>query len=196
MNLKQRYKSKSKKRFVRFLGFYSILAFFLLFYSTFARYTTVVQNESIVAIANWQISINNSNIINGGTLTNTLELIPYTQTTNNNKLAPGQNGYFDITINPEGTDVAIQYTINIDLTNLPTGIGLTTYEVLEDGISKNIENNKIEGEIELQQLQQLTSLETKTIRVYWEWSGTSTDIPTGEENYKIQATIMVKQKIS
>lgn len=196
MNLKQRYKSKSKKRFVRFLEFYSILAFFLLFYSTFARYTTVVQNESTVGIANWQISINNNNIINGGTLTNTLELIPSTQTTTNNKLAPGQNGYFDITINPEGTDVAIQYTINIDLKNLPTGIILTTYEILEDNISKNIENNKIEGEINLQQLQQLTSSEAKTIRVYWEWSGTSTDIPTGEENYKIQATIMVKQKIS
>lgn len=196
MNLKQRYKSKSKKRFIRFLGFYLILAFFLLFYSTFARYTTVVENESTVAIANWQILINDNDILNGGTLTNTLELIPSIQTTTNNKLAPGQNGYFDITINPEGTDVAIQYTINIDLTNLPTGIGLTTYEVLEDNISKNIENNKIEGEIDLQQMQQLTSSESKTIRVYWEWSGTSTEIPTGAENYKIQATITVKQKIS
>ena len=196
MNLKQRYKSKSKKRFIRFLGFYLVLAFFLLFYNTFARYTTVVQNEAIVAIADWQILINNNDIINGGTLTNTLQLIPSIQTTTNNKLAPGQNGYFDITINPEGTDVAIQYTINIDLANLPTGIRMTTYEVLEDNISKNIENNKIEGEINLQQLQQLTSSDTKTIRVYWEWSGTSTDIPTGEENYKIQATVTVKQKIS
>ena len=196
MNLKQRYKSKSAKRFVRFICFYLILAFFLLFYSTFARYTTVVQNESIVAIANWQISINNSNIINSGTLTNTLELIPSTQTTTNNKLAPGQNGYFDIIINPEGTDVAVEYTINFDVTNLPTGITLTTYEILEDGVSTNIENNKIDGEISLQQKQQLSSTETKTLRVYWEWNGTSSDIPTGEESYKIQALITVKQKIS
>ena len=196
MNLKQRYKSKSKRRIFRFLGFYSILAFFLLFYNTFARYTTVVQNESKVAIANWHISINNNNILNSGTLTNTIELIPTTQTTTDNKLAPGQSGYFDISINPEGTDVGIQYIINFDTTNIPTGILLDTYEILENGITGRIENSKIEGEINLQQMQQLTSSEKKTIRVYWKWSETSTEIPTGEEKYKIQATITVKQKIN
>ena len=131
-----------------------------------------------------------------GTLTNTIELIPTTQTTTDNKLAPGQSGYFDISINPEGTDVGIQYIINLDTTNIPTGVLLDTYEILENGITGRIENSKIEGEINLQQMQQLTSSEKKTIRVYWKWSETSTEIPTGEEKYKIQATITVKQKIN
>lgn len=196
MNLRQRYKSKGTKRLIRFLGFYSILAFFLLFYSTFARYTTIVKNESTVAIANWQILINDNDILNSGTLTNQIELVPSTQTTTDNKLAPGQNGYFDIIINPEGTDVAIEYTINLDVTNLPSGITLTTYEILNENISADIENNQIEGEINLQQMQQLTSSDAKTIRIYWEWEDGNTNIPTGEENYKIEATITVKQKIS
>lgn len=196
MNLKQRYKSRGTKRLIRFLGFYLILAFFLLFYSTFARYTTIVKNESTVPIANWQIKVNNNDILNGGTLTNKIELIPSTQTTTDNKLAPGQNGYFDIIINPEGTDVAIEYIVNLNTTNLPSGIILTTYEILNENISANIENNQIEGKINLQQMQQLTSSDAKTIRVYWEWADGSTDIPTGEQNYKIEATITVKQKIS
>lgn len=196
MNLKQRYKSRGTKRLIRFLGFYSIIAFFLLFYSTFARYTTIVKNESTVPIANWQIKVNNNDILNGGTLTNKIELIPSTQTTTDNKLAPGQNGYFDIIINPEGTDVAIEYILNLNTTNLPSGIILTTYEILNENISANIENNQIEGKINLQQMQQLTSSDAKTIRVYWEWADGSTDIPTGEQNYKIEATITVKQKIS
>ena len=143
MNLKQRYKSKGSRRLVRFLGFYSILTFFLLFYSTFARYVTVVEYDTTVAIANWQILVNNVDILNGETLTDFIQLIPSTQTTTNNKLAPGQNGYFDITINPEGTDVAIEYKITFDVSNLPTGIILKSYEIIEDNIFANIENNQI-----------------------------------------------------
>lgn len=196
MNLKQRYRSKGSRRLVRFLGFYLILAFFLLFYSTFARYTTVVENDTKVGIANWQISLNDTDIINGETLTDTVQLVPLTQTTTNNKLAPGQNGYFDITINPEGTEVAIEYTINLDISSLPTGIILTTYEIIEDNISGNIADSQIHGEINLQQMQQLTVEEKKTIRIYWEWNESSTKIPTGNENYKIETEITVKQKIS
>lgn len=196
MTLKNRYKSKKNIRFVRFLGFYVILAFFLLFYNTFARYTTVVQNESTVEIADWQISINNKDILNGETLVNSLQLIPDTQITTDNKIAPGQKGYFDIIINPEGTDVAIQYMLNFNTTNIPSGILLTKYEILETGISARIENNTIEGEINLQEENQLTQEEKKTIRVFWEWNEVSTYIPTGEENYRIQATVTVKQKIS
>lgn len=196
MTLKNRYKSKKNIRFVRFLGFYVILAFFLLFYNTFARYTTVVQNESTVEIADWQISINNKDILNGETLVNSLQLIPDTQITTDNKIAPGQKGYFDIIINPEGTDVAIQYMLNFNTTNIPSGILLTKYEILETGISARIENNTIEGEINLPEENQLTQEEKKTIRVSWEWNEVSTYIPTGEENYRIQATVTVKQKIS
>ena len=196
MNLKQRYKSNGSRRLVRFLGFYSILAFFLLFYSTFARYTAVVENDTTVVIANWQISVNDIDMINGEKLTDTVQLVPLTETTTDNKLAPGQNGYFDITINPEGTEVAIEYIINLDLSSLPAGIILTTYEIIEDNISANIADSQIHGEINLQQMQQLTSAEKKTIRIYWEWKESSTEIPTGNENYKIETEITIKQKIS
>ena len=143
MTLKNRYKSKKNRRFVGFLGFYMMLTFFLLFYNTFARYTTVLQNESTVAIADWQISINDKDILNEQRLVNSLQLIPDTNVTTDNKIAPGQKGYFDIIINPEGTDVAIQYMMNFDTTQIPTGIKLKEYKILENGASAKIENNII-----------------------------------------------------
>lgn len=196
MTLKNRYKSKKNRRFVGFLGFYMMLTFFLLFYNTFARYTTVLQNESTVAIADWQISINDKDILNEQRLVNSLQLIPDTNVTTDNKIAPGQKGYFDIIINPEGTDVAIQYMMNFDTTQIPTGIKLKEYKILENGASAKIENNIIEGEINLEEKKQLTQEEKKTIRVFWEWNEVSTYIPTGEEHYLIQATVIIKQKIS
>lgn len=196
MTLKNRYKSKKNRRFVGFLGFYMMLTFFLLFYNTFARYTTVLQNESTVAIADWQISINDKDILNEQRLVNSLQLIPDTNVTTDNKIAPGQKGYFDIIINPEGTDVAIQYMMNFDTTQIPTGIKLKEYKILENGASAKIENNIIEGEINLEEKKQLTQEEQKTIRVFWEWNEVSTYIPTGEEHYLIQATVIIKQKIS
>ena len=199
MNLRQRYRIKGRRRVTKFLLLYSLLVFFLLFYSTFSRYATVVEDVPVIEIANWEIKVNENEVVDGKTLSNIITLIPdtTTQTTTDNKLAPGQNGHFDIIINPKGTEVAIEYTINLETANLPTGLELTTYEILEDSISKNLENNTISGEISLSEIAQgLEETDVKTVRVYWIWEeNESNNIPTGSENYNITATITVKQKV-
>lgn len=142
MNLRTRYKSSGKRRLARFFMFYSFLAVTLLFYSSLARYVAVTENTPTIEVASWKIQVNENNILSNETLTNIITLEPNgTSKTADGKLAPGQAGYFDIIINPEGTDVAIEYTITIDTSNLPTGIGLTTYEIVEDSISGNIEDD-------------------------------------------------------
>lgn len=201
MNLRQRYRIKGRRRVTRFLLMYSLLVFFLLFYSTFARYTTVVEDAPNIEIANWEIKINENKVVDGETLSNIIQLIPNatTQTTTNNKLAPGQNGYFDITINPEGTEVSIEYLIELETSNLPKGLEVTTYEILETGITKKIENNNITGEINLSNdiIHGFKITNMKTIRVYWSWKENEINsIPTGTENYNITATITVKQKLA
>lgn len=134
MNLKVRYKSSRKKRFARFFMFYSFFALTLLFYSSLARYIAVTENTPTIDVASWKIEVNGNDISGEETVTNQITLVPNGESkTTDDKLAPGQTGYFDIIVNPEGTDVAIEYSITIDTSNLPTGIVLTTYEIVEDG---------------------------------------------------------------
>lgn len=200
MNLRQRYKARGRRRLKKFLLVYSFFVFILLFYSTFARYTTVVEDVPSVNIANWEIKINDNEIINGQTVSNVIKLVPNvtTQTTTENKLAPGQEGNFDIIINPDGTDVSLEYEIYLGTINLPEGLKIKTYEIIEDNISNVINDNKINGEIILNNLEQgLGETDTKTVRIYWIWEENENDsIPTGSEKYDITATITVKQKIS
>lgn len=199
MNLKERYKSSGKKRKFKFFVFYLLLATFLIFYSTYSRYTTIEEGQPKAYIANWKVKINNEDITNKQTLSNMITLVPDTsrETTTDNKLAPGKTGFFDIIIDPTGTEVAIEYTINFDITNLPTGIILTNYEIIEDGISTNFTNTSIFGIINLTETEQaLDENNKKTIRVYWEWQKDTTEIPTEEDIYDISVTINVRQKLS
>lgn len=197
MSLRERYKTKSTKRLTSFLFFYLFLTSFFAFYNTLAKYSTIVEDVPTVDIAKWNIMVNNEETIEGQTLTNTIKLIPNdSQTTANNKLAPGQEGYFDIIINPEGTEVSIEYTVQVNTTTLHPDINLTQYSILEDNITKNYENKEITGNIELtENSSALTVNEKKTIRIYWEWPETTTRVPTEGENYSISTAIVIKQKI-
>ena len=198
MNLRQRYKFKGKRRLPKFLLLYSFLVFFFLFYSTFARYATIVEDVTTIEIANWEIKVNEIKIGESQILSNIITLLPDTtrQTTTDNKLAPGQNGHFDININPEGTDVAVEYIMGFKTDNLPSGLSLTTYEVIEDNIYKNIENNTIKEKINLNDVSQgLSQADAKTVRIYWTWDENSTNIPTEEQKYNVAVTITVKQAL-
>ena len=200
MNLRQRYKARGRRRLKKFLLVYSFFVFILLFYSTFARYTTVVEDMPSVNIANWEIKVNSNEIVNGQTLSNVIKLVPnaMAQTTSANKLAPGQEGNFDIIINPDGTEVSLEYEIYIETINLPEGLKIKTYEIIEDDISDVINENKINGEIILNNLRQgLEETDTKTVRIYWIWEeNENNSIPNGSEKYDITAAITVKQKIN
>lgn len=198
MSLSRRYNTNRIKKTINFVEIYIFLTFLLIFSSTFARYTAKIEGNPKTETATWKIQVNNNEISEGETLTNSITLVPEitTQTTTNNKLAPGQNGYFDIIINPQGTEVAVQYEINIDTTNLPKGIDLTKYTIQEDNVEENISNNKITGEIDLNKLQQLEESDSKTIRIYWEWNKNSADMPVGGEGYQIIAEVNLKQKLN
>lgn len=198
MNLKTRYRSRSKKRVIRFFVFYSFLALFLILNSTAGRYTFVMAGTPRVDIAKWEVKINNNDIISQTTLTDLFDLIPNmsNENTTDNKLAPGQKGYFDIVINPENTEVSVEYNIVFDTSKAPAGVQVTSYEVIGQGKKTYTSSTGIVDTIELNEnLEPLKSTDAKTVRVYWEWSSATSKIPTGTESYNISATISVKQKI-
>ena len=198
MNLKERYKTRGKRRIIKFFAFYLFFAFLLIVYSSYSRYTIIEEGTPKAYIASWKVEINNQDITDKQTLTNVIELVPDStiQTTTDNKLAPGKSGHFDLIINPAETEVAVEYNINFDTTNLPTGIELTRYKIVEDNISENLINSNIVGQINLTNREQaLSENDKKTIRVYWEWKEDTVDIPIEGTNYNISVTINLQQKI-
>lgn len=198
MNLKERYKTRGKRRIIKFFAFYLFFAFLLIVYSSYSRYTIIEEGTPKAYIASWKVEINNQDITDKQTLTNVIELVPDStiQTTTDNKLAPGKSGHFDLIINPAETEVAVEYNINFDTTNLPTGIELTRYKIVEDNISENLINSNIVGQINLTNREQaLSENDQKTIRVYWEWKEDTVDIPIEGTNYNISVTINLQQKI-
>ena len=198
MKLKERYKTKGKRRFIRFIIFYLFFAILLIMTSTFSRYATIQEGQPKAYIANWAVKINNEDITNKTTLSNVITLVPDSmkETTTDNKIAPGKYGHFDLIINPTGTEVAVEYTISLDVTNLPQGIVLTNYEIIEDSIFQSFTDTNIVGEINLSNKEQaLSENDKKTIRVYWEWKEDSTYISTEDDSYDISVMINIRQKL-
>ena len=107
----------------------SIIALILimLIYILTTTYSKYVSNATAVIeenIAQWNIAINGTDIT--GTPGESVEF-PITEFTwdwdedgpvKKPKVAPGMNGFFHLEIDPEGTNVAIHYSIKIDNTKL------------------------------------------------------------------------------
>lgn len=199
MSKGKRFKTKKKKRFVNFIAFYTIIVFFMFINYTFSRYTGTTEITAGIEIAKFTIKVNETTVEQNNTFE--LKLSPTTNTTDN-KISPDSTGYFDIEIDPTGTEVSLEYHISFDLTsiqNVSRKITLTQYSL--DSGATTIEmpiDNIITGEILLDSNSStgFTSSDKITIRVYWEWeediiNPTITDLKT----QTIDATATIKQKI-
>lgn len=157
-------------------------------------------------IAKWNIKVNNKNVTTEGTtLNNMITLIP-NETSNvvEGKLAPGHGGYFDIAINPEGTEVGFDYKIVLDVTSLPIDVTLTGYNIGTSGDSSNVTeiiDNTITGTMNLPSTSVFTTEDTKNFRFYWIWNDVRendeqhTLAATGTGQYSIGVSVTLTQKI-
>lgn len=129
MTLKEHYSISSRKSIKPY--FKLIVLFFILITvsHTYARYTYTSTNNGVISIAKWHIEINGTEITNGATnLNSNIALLNVADDTTN--IDSGDECYFDIIINPSTTEVAISYSILVDLaeSNLPSGAKILKYE--------------------------------------------------------------------
>lgn len=183
---------KPKKRINAYLVFYLIIIVFAFINYTFSKYTVTTETASRAEIAKFQIAVN-------GTEVKQSEQQENFDLTLDKKLVPDSSGYFEVAINPDGTQVNLEYELDFDLTEINAennrNIVLTEYS-LDGGTTKTaISDNKISGEITLDEnASGFTDQDTITARVYWEWNQDITN-PTFE-NTTIQTTALIKQKIT
>jgi hypothetical protein len=86
--------------------------------STYARYTNSATLNGQVQIAKWAVKLNNTLM---DTITSTqnvtLTLSPNSFVADN-RIAPDRSAYFDILLDPTGSEVAIDYLIKCDFANI------------------------------------------------------------------------------
>lgn len=133
---------------------------FLCFMSnTYSRYVADTTGNLKMSFAQWQILVNNKDITSGANSSVTLTpIINENKNIKSNKLAPSSSGYFDISIDPSNVDVSFNYSITLAVTNenMPDLI-ITKYAIIDSNYSegnainyKNIENNLIQGSLDIE----------------------------------------------
>ena len=154
-----------------------------------AKYATNVNGSSTAYVAKWIIKVNDIDLTHEEkTMSNLVTLVPDNRdNVAAGKLAPGYGGYFDVVIDPTGTEVSFKYTLTIDTSKLPTDIVLTGYNLGTDGTKNDAEEitaNTITREIRLPENSAFTNEHIETVRVYWMWN----DIRTNDAVHTSAAT--------
>ena len=99
-----------------------IISFFQIA-NMYALYKEQLQGDYSNLLGVWAIKVNGVDISSGGqklTFTMTEDNLQYMESANviDNKMAPGRQACFEITIDPTNTDVSILYTLNIKLSEI------------------------------------------------------------------------------
>lgn len=90
-----------------------------LIVDTYSLFESNHITTSSIDIAKWQVKINDD-VVNGSSSTFSVDSINWESNgyVLEGKVAPGMNGYFDIIIDPNDTDVSLKYDISFDFSNL------------------------------------------------------------------------------
>lgn len=194
-------KNKTKKILWITAVFFAFIALILIINESYALLQTISSGNAEVKTGSWTIKLNEKNISNGITETFTLNNIIYDESNENIEngyIAPGKSGYFDIVLDPSGTDVAISYEINVRLDEC----------AYPDNIKLSVENTSTDGEVEvigntfkgLISLNDIKSNKTITLKLTLIWENneefneSDTNLGTIEANkLKIPITITLNQ---
>jgi hypothetical protein len=153
-----------------FVALISLLYCVSLIQSTYAKYVTSADANANIAIARWNVLINNQDVKNNSDFSS--KITPVFAGNDNiaaNIIAPTSTGYFDIIVNGNNSDVSFTYTITLsnDTNTKVTDLKLVNY-TLDGGTATNFVDNKITGDVLLND-----SNKTHTIRVYVMWNDDS-----------------------
>lgn len=117
-------------------------------------------------VAKFNLFVNNSNIVD--TKTFNIDNITVIENENvlNGKIAPGVSGYFNIELNPKGSDVSIYYEVSLNLDNvLNEGIVLEKIESDNEEL-KRVGKYTYAGVFNLDDIKNNV---VKNIKIYFKW---------------------------
>lgn len=167
---------KSNKATTRKIAIITLMLLVVCLYfvaGTYAKYTWKGTATGSVAVAKWQVGL-------GSEQTATTD-VTFTVKNNENvakgKIAPGCTATGTIDINPEGSEVSVDYKFKIDVTKLPQGIDMkvSSVKVGNTTITRG-PDGYYSGTIELAGKEALTADDAKTVTIEATWTDDGTTL--------------------
>ncbi len=156
----------------------SILLCILTMQETYAKYSTSNNATSNMSIARWRILVNDFDVRND--LTTQTVIQPVFSGNNNisdGYIAPTANGYFDIIIDANETDVSFDYQISLNqnANNEVVDLIVTGYSI--DNGQTTLYTNNITGSIN-----KSDNNKTKQVRVFVTWNDGNGSLMDNEDD--------------
>lgn len=152
-------KKQNAKIIVMIIAVITILAITVL---AWAKYTSVFDGNTQKQVAKWSFKVNDSE--EGAKTFNLVNTIDSNDSVKENEVAPGTSGHFDIKLNGEGSEVAINYIINADFENNPVNMHFYLDE------NHTVELPIEDGKLVINDFIPLAEIDNeKIIRIYWNW---------------------------
>lgn len=158
-----------------------IISFFQIA-NMYALYKEQLQGDYKNLLGLWAIKVNGVDISSGGknlTFTMTEDNLQYmdSSTVKDNKMAPGRQACFEITVDPTDTDVSILYTLNIKLSEIEeakmTLVKVENYFQKEDSTEQITNETVYTGEESHKAVIPIGKINEKYInhiKLYFEWT--------------------------
>ncbi len=189
--MKEKYKLKDKA--LKFIVVYSLICLTFIASYTFSRYVDTTSGTYQISVAKFNVKVNGTSVTDGKEFN--LILSPNSNT-HNDKIAPHTNGYFEIEIDPTGTEVSLEYQFIFNLNNIDADVELKNYTI-NDGAPNNIVDNTVSGELKLPTVEHgFTESDKIKIKVNWEWTNNEDIVNPTIDNTNISVKSTVRQKIN
>lgn len=128
MTLFEHYKVHSLKSIKPYTRLLILATLVITAIYTYALYSNDSNANAGMQIAKWNIKVNDELVTSdNNSFVSSIKII-----SNNNldtSVGAGETGYFDITIDPQTTEVSLEYTIKINTSSLPSGTIVTGCEL-------------------------------------------------------------------
>ena len=169
---------KINKKFTILIIGLILLTILLGFALIYAKYISSAYGNTKMAIARWDIKVNNLSIKNNTNISNTLKpIFPGNSNIVANIIAPTAEGYFDLNFDFTGADVSFKYEItpSVDSSSSVKDLVATGYSIADNGgefgnrVNLENYNDKISDTILLN-----SPVKKRTIRIYILWNDDET----------------------
>lgn len=164
---------------------------------SYARYVESRSGRLEMNVAQWKMKVNGILLADTAAASKiTVEFVPVESgvAVPSEKIKPGQSGYFDIEIDPNGTETSFTYRIKADIAKsyLPNGMSIDGYSVSGDApVEFDVGAERaVEGTMALPEAGIFSTDDKVTIRFFWTWA----DVEFDEyAEYDIVVTAVVVQ---
>lgn len=167
---------KSNKATTRKIAIITLMLLVVCLYfvaGTYAKYTWKGTATGSVAVAKWQVGLGSEQTAT----TDVTFAVKDNENVATGKIAPGCTATGTIDINPEGSEVSVDFKFKIDDTKLPQGIDMkvSSVKVGDTAITRG-GDGYYSGTIELAGKDALTAADAKTVTIEATWTDDGTTL--------------------